>query len=99
MTDAAPEPSSFAPGESQHYSNTNYILLGMIIEEATGRPWRQQVRQRIFEPLNLEDTLLPAPEESMCPPMTMILSVFPFRTPMAMPLFVLTPAATVIGIT
>ena len=39
------------------------LLLGMIIEAATGRTWREELRQRIFEPLNLKDTLLPAPEE------------------------------------
>jgi CubicO group peptidase (beta-lactamase class C family) len=49
----------FAPGEAQAYSNTDYTLLGMIIEEATGGSWREEMRQRIFEPLNLENTLLP----------------------------------------
>jgi D-alanyl-D-alanine carboxypeptidase len=46
----------FAPGEAQAYSNTDYTLLGMIIEEATGGSWREEMRQRIFEPLNLENT-------------------------------------------
>ena len=64
---AAAQKPSFAPGKSQHYSNTDYLLLGMIIEKATGRPWREEVRQRIFEPLNLKDTLLPAPEETALP--------------------------------
>jgi D-alanyl-D-alanine carboxypeptidase len=63
---AAREPQ-FAPGEYQRYTNTNYLLLGMIIEKATGQPWRQEVRQRIFEPLNLKDTLLPEPEETDLP--------------------------------
>jgi D-alanyl-D-alanine carboxypeptidase len=58
---------SFAPGKGQRYSNTDYLLLGMIIEKATGRPWREEVRQRIIEPLNLKDTLLPAPEETALP--------------------------------
>lgn len=63
---AAQEPS-FAPGKGQRYSNTGYLLLGMIIEKATGRPWREEVRQRIIEPLNLKDTLLPVPEETTLP--------------------------------
>jgi D-alanyl-D-alanine carboxypeptidase len=63
---AAREPQ-FAPGEYQRYTNTNYLLLGMIIEKATGRSWREEVRQRIIEPLNLKDTLLPAPEETALP--------------------------------
>lgn len=63
---AAQEPW-FAPGEAQYYSNTGYTLLGLIIQEATGQPWRDEVRRRIFEPLGLEDTLLPAPEETAIP--------------------------------
>jgi D-alanyl-D-alanine carboxypeptidase len=63
---AAQEPD-FAPGESWAYSNTNYILLGMIIEEATGQSWRVEVRERIFEPLNLENTLLPEPGDTSTP--------------------------------
>ena len=38
---AAGQKPMFAPGESQHYSNTNYVLLGMIIDGATGQPWRE----------------------------------------------------------
>jgi len=64
---AAAEKPSFAPGAAQYYSNTGYILLGMIIEEATGQPWRQELRQRIFEPLKLQNTFLPEPEETTMP--------------------------------
>jgi D-alanyl-D-alanine carboxypeptidase len=64
---AAQEPL-FAPGEAQAYSNTDYILLGMVIENATGKTWREEVRQRIIEPLNLEDTLLPEPGDNSSPP-------------------------------
>jgi len=63
---AAQEPM-FAPGEAQHYSNTNYLLLGLVIEEATGRPWREEIRERVFEPLNLENTLLPEPADATIP--------------------------------
>ena len=45
------------PGSSvAHYSNTNYILLGLIIEAITGNSWDQEVRSRIIEPLDLEHT-------------------------------------------
>ena len=57
---AAQEPY-FAPGESWTYSNTDYILLGLIIEQATGRSWREEFRERIVDELNLETTLLPEP--------------------------------------
>ena len=64
---AAGEEPFFAPGESLHYTNTNYLLLGLIIEEATGRTWREELEQRIFEPLGLEDTFLPAADEKTIP--------------------------------
>jgi D-alanyl-D-alanine carboxypeptidase len=64
---AAAEPPLFAPGASERYSNTNYLLLGLIIEKVTGQPWRQEIVRRIFEPLGLQDTFLPAPEETSIP--------------------------------
>ena len=57
----------FAPGEFIGYSNTDYTLLGMIIEEAPGQSWRQEMRKRIIEPLNLENTLLPDPDDVTIP--------------------------------
>jgi D-alanyl-D-alanine carboxypeptidase len=57
---AAQEPY-FPPGEGWRYSNTDYNLLGMVIEQATGRSWRDEVRERIIKPLNLENTRLPEP--------------------------------------
>lgn len=55
----------FAPGEpgKWKYSNTNYILLGMIIEQATDSTLVQELRNRIFEPLRLENTFLEDYEE------------------------------------
>ncbi|WP_059013596.1 serine hydrolase domain-containing protein [Streptomyces specialis] len=41
------------------YSNTNYVLAGMIVEEATGNSWEQEVHERIIEPLGLDHTLTP----------------------------------------
>jgi D-alanyl-D-alanine carboxypeptidase len=46
----------FQPGASWSYSNTNYILLGLIIEAATGRSIGAELRHRIFEPLELRHT-------------------------------------------
>lgn len=45
-----------APGEAFHYANTNYIVLGEIIEQITGRPWADEVHDRIVEPLGLAAT-------------------------------------------
>jgi D-alanyl-D-alanine carboxypeptidase len=53
------KPARFAPGTSASYSNTNYIVLGQLIERLTGTPWEVQVRQRILGPLGLRDTVLP----------------------------------------
>jgi D-alanyl-D-alanine carboxypeptidase len=50
------KPANFKCGEDVQYSNTNYILLGMIIEKVTGEPFYQAFKTRIFEPLHLEST-------------------------------------------
>ncbi|MEV8290903.1 serine hydrolase domain-containing protein [Streptomyces niveus] len=49
----------FEPGAKWSYSNTNYTLAGMIIEEITGRTWQQEVTKRVIRPLGLRDTLTP----------------------------------------
>jgi len=46
----------FEPGERWAYSNTNSILLGIAVKQATGRSWREHVRERFLEPLGLDDT-------------------------------------------
>jgi D-alanyl-D-alanine carboxypeptidase len=49
-------PPIFEPGTARSYSNTNYVLVGMIIEAVTGNPWAEEVRDRIIESLGLEQT-------------------------------------------
>jgi len=49
----------FAPGTQWEYSNTNYILAGMIIQKATGHTWQQEVTRRVIRPLGLRDTSAP----------------------------------------
>jgi D-alanyl-D-alanine carboxypeptidase len=44
------------PGAGYHYANTNYLMLGEIIEKVTSRPWYAEVRSRILEPLGLRHT-------------------------------------------
>ena len=58
---AAAKPPLFAPGTSFSYSNTDYTLLGLIIERITGRSWRQEVTRRVIRPLRLTRSALPAP--------------------------------------
>lgn len=50
--------ASFAPGESYEYSNTNYILLQLVIENATGRSLGEVLKTRIFDPLGMTETRL-----------------------------------------
>jgi D-alanyl-D-alanine carboxypeptidase len=52
-------PPYFAPGSDYHYSNTNYILLGLVVEEVDGKPLAQSLQQRIIGPLGLTSTSLP----------------------------------------
>jgi D-alanyl-D-alanine carboxypeptidase len=50
----------FRPGSEWHwgYSNTNYIVLGVLIEEVTGRALAEVLRARIIEPLGMDSTYL-----------------------------------------
>ncbi|MFF2661923.1 serine hydrolase domain-containing protein [Kitasatospora sp. NPDC058032] len=56
---AESHPAYFPPGQDWHYSNTDYILLGMLIERTTGRSWQQEVDRRIIRPLGLRETTMP----------------------------------------
>ncbi|MFI6390151.1 serine hydrolase domain-containing protein [Nonomuraea sp. NPDC050540] len=51
---------AFKPGARWAYSNTNYLLAGMIIQKVTGRSWDREVRERIVKPLGLRRTFNPA---------------------------------------
>ncbi|WP_202515357.1 MULTISPECIES: serine hydrolase domain-containing protein [unclassified Streptomyces] len=52
----APE---FAPGASWSYSNTNYVVAGMVIEKVTGRTYADEITRRVIRPLHLTATSLP----------------------------------------
>ena len=49
-------PPRFAPGEAFAYSDTNYLLVGLVIEQVTGRPYHELVRERLLEPHGLDHT-------------------------------------------
>jgi CubicO group peptidase (beta-lactamase class C family) len=49
-------PLDFAPGTTFSYDNSGYILLGYIIEQASGLSYEAFLRKNIFTPLNLSDT-------------------------------------------
>ena len=50
------KPLLFAPGENFSYSNSNYILLGRIIEKSSGQPYAAFLQENIFTPLNMKDS-------------------------------------------
>ncbi|WP_344651521.1 serine hydrolase domain-containing protein [Cryptosporangium japonicum] len=59
---ALSQPPAFAPGTRWDYSNTNYVLAGMVIERVTGHGWESEVERRILRPLRLRDTSVPRTE-------------------------------------
>ncbi|MDX3616269.1 serine hydrolase domain-containing protein [Streptomyces europaeiscabiei] len=56
-------PNTFAPGEEFQYSNTNLILLGLVVEKVGGRPLADFIRERVLHPARLRHTLFPEGRE------------------------------------
>lgn len=49
---------NFAPESSWSYSNTNFLLAGVLIEALTGQPWHEVVREKVIQPLGLSHTFV-----------------------------------------
>jgi D-alanyl-D-alanine carboxypeptidase len=60
-------PQQFAPDASYEYNNTNYALLGLTAEKAGGRPLAEQFQDRLFGPVGLKQTSLPAADDTSLP--------------------------------
>ncbi|MGV9305596.1 serine hydrolase domain-containing protein [Nonomuraea sp. NPDC003727] len=60
---AMTHPPVFRPGTSWGYSQTNYVLAGMVVERATGRTLADEIAQRITGPLGLSGTYLPRADD------------------------------------
>ncbi|MFM9370172.1 serine hydrolase domain-containing protein [Streptomyces sp. Da 82-17] len=58
----------FAPGTDWGYSNTNYALAGMIVEKVTGRPYAEEIEDRITGPLGLDATTVPGTDPTVAEP-------------------------------
>ncbi|WP_257137918.1 serine hydrolase domain-containing protein [Streptomyces sp. b84] len=56
---ALAHPPEFAPGAGWSYSNTGYLLVGMIIERVTGNTYGEEIERRVIEPLGLSETSVP----------------------------------------
>jgi D-alanyl-D-alanine carboxypeptidase len=51
----ARKPLDFEPGTKWQYSNTNFVIAGLIVEKASGQPLLQFLQQKIFAPLNMKN--------------------------------------------
>ncbi len=65
---AAKQPPLFPPGAKFNYSNTNWFLLGLIIEKVTHRPIQNEIRDRILVPMRLSHTSFPTTSWKMPSP-------------------------------
>ncbi|MFE2683015.1 serine hydrolase domain-containing protein [Streptomyces mirabilis] len=57
--------ADFAPGTNWAYSNTNYLVAGLIVQKVTGRPLAEEIDQRVIKRIGLRHTYFPAPGEEM----------------------------------
>ncbi|MFF2133381.1 serine hydrolase domain-containing protein [Streptomyces olivochromogenes] len=57
--------ADFAPGTNWAYSNTNYLVAGLIVEKVTGRPLAEEIDQRVIKRIGLRHTYFPVPGEEM----------------------------------
>lgn len=57
-----PAPLIAPPGEQMNYSACGFFLIGEIVERASGRPLKELMRKRLFDPLGMQDSHLVVPE-------------------------------------
>ncbi|MCK7626297.1 beta-lactamase family protein [Streptomyces sp. RS10V-4] len=65
---ALAHPPTAAPGTRYAYSNTNYLVLGLVIEGVTGHPYAEEVRRRVLVPAGLRDTSFPGDSPALPAP-------------------------------
>ena len=61
LDSALSKPAQFEPGTQWKYTNTNYVVLGMLVERVSQRPVGEQIDERIVKKLGLSHTYFPAP--------------------------------------
>ncbi|MFJ2074813.1 serine hydrolase domain-containing protein [Streptomyces anulatus] len=64
LATALRHPADFAPGKRWKYSNTNYVLAGLIVQKITGRPLADEIDRRIIQRIGLRRTYFPAPGDA-----------------------------------
>lgn len=67
LTIAFAQPPNFAPNAEYEYCNTNYALLGLIAEKVGGKPLAAQFQDRLFGPLGMAQTSVPAIDDTAIP--------------------------------
>ncbi|MFF4079194.1 serine hydrolase domain-containing protein [Streptomyces sp. NPDC001777] len=65
---ALSRPARFEPGTDWSYSNTNYVLARLLIEQVTGRSITEEARRLILEPLGLSGTVVPTTQTEIAEP-------------------------------
>jgi D-alanyl-D-alanine carboxypeptidase len=60
-------PPNVPPGTAYEYNNTNYVLLTLVAEKVDHKPLAQSMQDRLFGPLHLQHTELPAPAVNTLP--------------------------------
>lgn len=65
---AAKQPPLFAPGAKYNYSNTNWFILGLIVEKVTHQTIESEIRSRILLPMSLTHTSFPIADRNMPKP-------------------------------
>ena len=53
----APDSLMFEPGSHFYYNNTGYFMLGMLIEQVTGKPYGDYLEEKLFAPNGLKSTI------------------------------------------
>ncbi|MFF2805777.1 serine hydrolase domain-containing protein [Streptomyces sp. NPDC058000] len=74
-------PPYYAPGTAFRYSNANYMLLGLIIERASGSTYAEELSRLIFRPLGLTGTYLPGTETTIAGPHSRMYAKLPAGDP------------------
>ncbi|MFI2318550.1 beta-lactamase [Streptomyces sp. CB00072] len=64
LATALRHPADFAPGKRWKYSNTNYVLAGLIVQKITGRPLADEIDRRVIQRIGLRHTYFPAPGDA-----------------------------------
>ncbi|MYS20941.1 D-alanyl-D-alanine carboxypeptidase [Streptomyces sp. DvalAA-14] len=65
VADALTHGSQFTPGSQYQYSNTNFVVLGMLVEQVTGKPFAQDLQERILGPVGMPHTRFIVPRTDL----------------------------------